>query len=192
MNLRTLASQTLPPLLLLPLFVMPLDSPSLILWIISGIAAIYSLLSLLSSLFRLIRKNKTADLPPFWNVYLRSSLTLGLFVAAIGALAVKSSLAERYTTGLVSALQSSCRAQGRCPTEPEGWQRDGRSARSIYGYWHFIYITNDTRDEFALRIIKATENEICVYGGAKVALREVSSVQCPDTKGDKPKWAERF
>lgn len=164
-------SRILPPLLLLPLFVTPWDVTGLIYWMICAIAALHALFSL-----RHMSGHCAA-----WKEFLRPLLTVVIFAAAVAVGFAVEQASKRYAQNLAAQLQRACKEQGRCPAAPEGWQVQGKFARSGYGHWTFVYLTNAGRNEFGLWVHRRNENEICIHGGSTIELSEVRSLFC---KGD--------
>lgn len=174
---KLLTGQVLPPLLLLPLFVMPWDVTGLVYWIACGIAALISLPNLLGSR------------PLTSKASLRPLLTVVLFVAAVATGFVVEEASNRYAEELATHLQHACKTRGRCLLAPEGWRREGKYARSSYGHWTFTYVTNTNQSEFGLWIHMRNEVENCVQGGSAISLQEVGAVFCnSDANVPASKW----
>ena len=171
-------SQILPPLLLLPLFVMPWDVTGLFYWIVCGIAALIALFNLLGSLSGLRRPDPTASHLAAWQANLRPLLTIAIFTVAVASGFAVEASTNRYAEELASRLQRSCKEQGRCLPAPEGWRAEGKYAHSDYGHWKFTYVTNADQSEFGLWIYMRNEVEKCIHGGSTINLSEVRSVYC--------------
>lgn len=171
-------SQILPPLLMLPLFVMPWDVTGLVYWMMCATAALISLFSLLWSLSGLKKTNPSTGRLPAGKANLRPLLTVAIFAAAVTAGFVVELATSRYADNLATRLQRSCKDRGRCLPAPEGWPVQGKFARSSYGHWTFVYVTNAEQSEFGLWIHRRNENEKCIQGGSALNLSEVISVDC--------------
>lgn len=183
-----LLSQILPPLLMLPLFVVPWDL-YLLYWIICGLAALIALSNLLGSLSGLKRSNPSASYLPAWNVNLRSLLTVVIFTVAVAAGFAVERASGRYAEELAARLQRACKERGRCLHAPEGWRAQGNSARSNYGHWSFTYVTNAEQSEFGLWIHMRNEAEKCIHGGSTIPLSEIRSLFCnSDPKAPSSRW----
>lgn len=182
-------SQVLPPLLLLPLFVMPWDATGLFYWIICWIAALGALLALLRNLSGLGKSNPSTGRFPAWKTNLRPLLTVAIFATAVAVGFIVEAASSRYTEELASHLQRECKERGRCSPAPEGWRVEGEFARSSHGHWRFTYVTNAEQSEFGLWVYRRNENEKCIHGGSTINLSEVLSVHCrSDPKVPSSKW----
>ena len=173
------ASQILPPLLLLPLFMVPFDEGGIVLWMIGLLAVLISTLSLLVRMAR--REERVYP----WETMPRPLLTILIVCGAFGVGLLVQADSKRYVQELAAALQRACMEQARCPDAPDGWQLDERYApgdhrriRTTRGHWHLTYITSPERDEFELWIRKATEVEICIHGGRLITISERDSLFC--------------
>ena len=165
----SLVGQILPPLFMLPLFVMPWDNPEVIYWLICGIAALISLANLL--LWSL-----SASRRPAWKV--RSQLTVAIFSAAVVVGYVVQAESDRYVKNLASDLQRACKDSGRCLPAPKGWRVEGKIAHANHGHWELAYLTNADKSEFGLWVHRSYENEKCIHGGSTINLSEVLTLFC--------------
>ncbi len=162
------AAQIVPPLLLLPLLIMPVDVHTLMLWLIGGIAALISIVTLSLALLAPTLRHKA----------LRPFLTLVFFLMAAATAATVEALSERSSRRLVAELQETCNANGRCPDTLPGWENaSGTSSRRDF-HWKYTYAPMDQNRGFALIIAMRYEAERCVSGGVGVPVQETASVQC--------------
>lgn len=176
-------AQILAPMLMLPLFMTPMDVGGLVYWLVCAIAAFISLFILLWRLIRPRKANLSAGSPLVWRVTLRPLLTVIIFAAAVAVGFIVELAASRYAADLVTHLQHACRDKGQCLPAPEGWSVDGKYARSRYGHWAFVYITNTRQSEFGLWIHRRNEDETCVHGGRTIPVSAVFSVYCKSEPG---------
>jgi hypothetical protein len=177
------AVRVAPPLLLLPLSFSALDNTTILYWAVGFMAALVSAATLLMAGLRHLKGLPRGTTPQQALDLVRPALTLLAFLGAVGSLQFVNASSQRSLDELVLSLQTECQTRGRCPTLPEGWTSDGHTASFTLGHWRLQYRTHggeaSADDEFSLRVIKATEVEMCLDGGAKVALRQVNSVHCP-------------
>lgn len=178
MTVQTLVfmRQVGPPLLLLPLFVASLDVTWLVAWMLGGMAALISVITLGSLLIATGRKERAFSFKR--ETMTRPLLTVLIVSAAWGVASLTEANADRYGTQLIATLQHACKQQGQCPVMPEGWRQHGKYAQGKHGHWVFTYVTNPARSEFGLVIHKNWETERCVYGGNSIELIELGSVHC--------------
>lgn len=168
--------QVAPPLLLLPLFVASFDVTWLVAWMLGGMAALLSVITLGSRLITAGRSERAFAFKP--ATMTRPLLTVLIVPAALAVASLTEANADRYGIQLIAALQHVCKQQGQCPVVPEGWRQQGKYALGKHGHWDFTYVTNPARSEFGLVIHKNWETERCIYGGTSIELIELGSVQC--------------
>ena len=165
---RSRAAQIIPPLLLLPLLILPVDVHTLMLWLIGGIAALISMVTLSLALISPTRRHNA----------LRPFLTLLFFLLAVATAATVEALSERSSSRLIAELQETCNVNGRCPDTMAGWRNvSGTSSRRDF-HWKYTYAPTDQYRGFALVIAMRYEAERCVSGGVGVPVQETTSVQC--------------
>jgi hypothetical protein len=116
-----IAAQVLPPLLLLPLFVMPVEVFTSLYWMAGAGAALISIMALA----RMARRWRAGEPPRDWIPALRPGLTVGIFtVAAIVGFRQggdDSAAADAFARELARAARAACLRDAKCPQAPEGW-----------------------------------------------------------------------
>jgi hypothetical protein len=116
-----IAAQVLPPLLLLPLFVMPAEVITSLYWLAGFVAALISI----TTLVKVARKPNAGEPARDWIRALRPALTLGIFtVAATFGLEQgkdDSAAADTFAREVARATRATCVRDGKCPLAPAGW-----------------------------------------------------------------------
>jgi hypothetical protein len=130
-----IAAQVLPPLLLLPLFVMPVEVFTSLYWLVGALAALLSI----TTLAKVARRPRAGEPARDRMLALRPGLTVGIFtVAAIvgfGQGGNDSAAADTFARELARATRAACLRDGKCPQAPEGWNHKpgDRVIRNVSG-----------------------------------------------------------
>lgn len=175
----TWLAQAGPPLVFLPLLGAALDIAWMGLWIGGAIAAAISVISLLIGL----AKASSQPAPPArglfrWETMTRPLLTILIVTSAAGLAAFEHDRAEHYMTVIAGQAQESCRGDKQCPSGPDGWATDGKSAHKTYARWQYTYFANPARDEFGLWVKVGANVERCAHGGVEPELTIWVAEQC--------------
>ena len=158
LNVLAWAGRLLPPLLLLPLFVMPFDVMTAMVWFIGGIAALYSIAGLLK---KQERRNK-----------IRPGLTLIIFstgfVYMLNHTAAVRDEIDAMARQSAQAAQAGCNDAGTCPDLPPGWQDTCRAIEAMRA----CYRLSDDNKLFSISIRYHIDSYRVIEGGVDTPLRE--------------------
>lgn len=182
-----------PPLIfVLPLCFMPWDSTTLFWWGGCGIAAVFSLVSLIAALRRSGKLSRHAVTKPLQRDVLlgalRPALTIGLFLLAVVSLNVIENRSARQSEAALAEILNECKL-AQCPDVPQGWMHSDAMAWKQVGYWKLTYqirrasagggVQGGHEDkEFLLTVAKRTEDEECYRGNSSGLASHTHSVQC--------------
>lgn len=172
----TFAAQVLPPLVLAPLVVTPLDFGTILFW---GAAAICLLVSMVSVVGRLLVLGFGAASRRGGRLLrtIRPSLTLAVVCAAWVCTQHSIYLAERELAVLATRLQEEGRRAGAYPEALPGWRvsqehgvKRSRSTMGWTAHYTVIYEATPERDGFLLSLRRDKDTTTAVSGGLDRAL----------------------
>jgi len=157
------SARIIPPLLLLPLFKVPFEVFTSLIWLVCGIATI-------QSLYNLFKK---------WDMKskIRPALTVIIFFSAATymfnhTVSVRKEI-DNIARAAASNVQTTCKSEGVCPESPQGWQKD-RSDRvcTRVEFMRACYIRPEDNLKFLIRVRHSIDDTLLIQGGVNDELQE--------------------
>ena len=167
-----IAAQVLPPLLLLPLFVMPVEVFTSLYWMAGFVAALLSVVTL----SRLSAKPKAGAPAKDRSRALRPALTLVIFAAAafVGFRqgAGDSAAADAFARDAAREVRAACVRDGKCPEAPSGWDRKPgeRVIRTVAG--RRVEYRRLDEGAFLITVRHPLEEMLEIRGGVQAEVEE--------------------
>ena len=156
--------QVIPPLSILVPMLSSRNGPGLVFLI--GFFIIPVLISLISILFKLLafRQRK--------YFLVRPVLMIALFVGALSATQWSYSVALEQAEAAAVLLHTQCQSDGVCPTNPEGWNVDGKriSRRDLGAFYKYTASYYYQPDYFDIRVYQGPDLGDIITGGVDTPL----------------------
>ena len=157
--------QVIPPLTILVPMLSTRNGPGLVFLI--GIFVIPFLISLVSIIFKLVtfRKRK--------YFLLRPALMVVLFVAAMSVTQWSYSVALKQAEDAAMQLQRQCQTDRVCPTNPAGWNVDGKriSRRDLGAFYKYPASYYYQQEYFDIRVYQGPDLGDVITGGVDVPVK---------------------
>lgn len=151
-----------PPLLLLPLFVIPFDIFTSLIWLVCGIAAVFSI-------YNLFKKRAAIR-----NI--RPALTIIIFFSAaiymFNHTANVHNEIDNLAFATASVVQATCNSERVCPEPPPGWQMDRGRACTKVKFMRACYHRYEDDLRFMIRVQHSMGSELLIRGGVNIELLE--------------------
>jgi hypothetical protein len=183
----------IPPLFVVFLYWIPFDILTTAFWLPASIAFLWSVISLLINIVRIIVRGlrKRLQIKFVKTRFLRPSLTIVIFLT-VTFLVHKSLLsANKYGIEVAKKIQAIVEASGVCPEKIQGWEVDKWDPNKCttrygkYGAKYPIrYMLSQDRKEFTIVVYYNFEEGLFVTGGVNLELKAVHSG--PDEAVDVP------
>ncbi len=155
-------TKLVPPLLLLPLFIIPFDIFTSLLWLVCGIAAVVSLYNLC----------KRADI----NRKIRPILTIIIFFSAaiymFNHTANVQNEIDNLALATASIVRATCDSEGACPEQPPDWIIDRGRACTKVEFMRACYHRYEDNLKFMIRVQHSMGNELLIRGGVNIDLQK--------------------
>jgi hypothetical protein len=159
--------QIIPPLIILPLFTMPMDIGTGIFWLAGIIALFVSLFSIGRKFIAHLRsKNTQSTLVDI----IRPSLTILFMILAISSVKYSLSKAENYAFETAKYIQTKCDSDNICPDYIPTWNQSGGSftCESLAGglaKYRVLYGLNEDKKNFTILLRLNMDSHLYFYGG---------------------------
>ena len=159
--------QIVPPLIILPLFTMPMDIGTGIFWLAGIIAFCISFFSIGRKVFTHLRsKNKQSTL---LNI-IRPGLTIILMILAFSSVKFSLSKAENDAFEIAEYVQKKCDSDNTCPDYIPTWNRkDGSfTCESLVGglaKYRILYFVSEDKKDFTIKLRLNIDSHLSFYGG---------------------------
>lgn len=156
-----------PPLLLLPLFVIPVDFMTMAFWAAGGIAFLVSVYRLAKDTVLTLRGKKGWD-----RRAIRRVLVIVIFLGAVFTVHASRVSADVYGKAVARVVQAQCQAKGVCPEGIDGWA-DPRVTRygKYFTQYRIIYRLSEDKTEFTITVGHSIDEWLTVAGGVDRELK---------------------
>ena len=171
---------SLPPLFLIPLYWVPWDIVSVLLWIPAIIAFLWSALSLIINNVRIILR-KSRGKPQIDYVrarFVRPAMTITIFLSVNFLVNQSLHSADEFAKETAMKVQYEANANGVCPEKIEGWEPDRWNPNDcmiIYGKYgtkyKIGYSTSEDRIEFSIGVRHNIDEGFYITGGVNKELK---------------------
>ena len=151
-----------PPLLLLPLFIIPFDIFTSLIWLACGIAVVVSLYNLCK------RGNVNRKVRPALTIIIFFSAAIYMFNHTAN---VQNEI-DNLAFATASIVQATCNSEGACPEPPLGWQMDRGRACTRVEFMRACYNRYEDNLKFMIRVQHSMGNELLIRGGVNIELQK--------------------
>jgi hypothetical protein len=173
-----------PPLFVVPFYWINLDIGAVGFWICAGIAFLWSIISLIVNLLRIIiRKLRKKTQIEFCKIrFLRPILTIIIFLLVAFFVHQSRVSADKYGIETAKKIQDVADSNGICPKKIQDWEADKwdpNDSITMYGKYgtkyRLRYHTSEDRKEFVISVRHNIDEYFHVSGGVDRKLKDTYS-----------------